>query len=85
MLACLTGRDWLVAERLYGAGLRLMELARLRRKDIDLDLNTLTVRSGKGDRDRTMILAPGGIPPSQTWAHRGCRAKRWLGEDGGAP
>ncbi|MEN6433674.1 MAG: tyrosine-type recombinase/integrase, partial [Smithella sp.] len=41
---------------LYGSGLRLMELARLRVKDVDMDLNTLTVRSGKGDKDRTTIL-----------------------------
>jgi len=33
-----------------------MELARLRVKDVDMDLNTLTVRSGKGDKDRTTIL-----------------------------
>ena len=33
-----------------------MELARLRVKDIDMDLNTLTVRSGKGDKDRTTML-----------------------------
>ena len=56
MLACLNGRDLLIAGLLYGSGLRLMELARLRIKDIDMDLNTLTVRSGKGDKDRTTIL-----------------------------
>ena len=33
-----------------------MELARLRVKDVDMDMNTLTVRSGKGDKDRTTIL-----------------------------
>ena len=56
LLACLSGRDLLIAGLIYGAGLRLMELARLRIKDIDMDLNTLTVRSGKGDKDRTTIL-----------------------------
>jgi integron integrase len=56
LLACLNGRDLLIAGLLYGSGLRLMELARLRVKDIDMDLNTLTVRSGKGDKDRTTIL-----------------------------
>lgn len=55
-MSCLTGRDLLVAGLLYGSGLRLMELARLRVKDVDMDLNTLTVRSGKGDKDRTTIL-----------------------------
>jgi integron integrase len=52
----LIGRDLLIAGLLYGAGLKLMELARLRVKDIDMDLNTLTVRSGKGDQDITTIL-----------------------------
>lgn len=56
ILASLNGRDLLIAGLLYGSGLRLMELARLRVKDIDMDLNTLTVRSGKGDKDRTTIL-----------------------------
>lgn len=56
LLGCLNGRDLLITGLLYGSGLRLMELARLRVKDIDMDLNTLTVRSGKGDKDRTTIL-----------------------------
>jgi len=56
LLAAMNGRDLLIAGLLYGAGLRLMELARLRVKDIDMDLNTLTVRSGKGDKDRTTVL-----------------------------
>jgi integrase len=41
---------------LYGSGLRLMELARLRVKDIDFGMQTITVRSGKGDKDRTTVL-----------------------------
>ncbi len=56
LLDCLTDRDLLIAGLIYGAGLRLMELARLRVKDVDMDLNTLTIRSGKGDKDRTTIL-----------------------------
>jgi integron integrase len=46
----------LIAEMLYGAGLRLMELARLRVKDIDFDAAAIFVRSGKGDKDRSTIL-----------------------------
>lgn len=53
LLACLSDKDLLITGIIYGAGLRLMELARLRVKDIDMDLNTLTVRSGK---DRTTML-----------------------------
>jgi integron integrase len=56
ILASMKGKDFLIAGLLYGTGLRLMELVRLRVKDIDMDLNTLTVRSGKGDKDRTTIL-----------------------------
>jgi integron integrase len=56
LFACLNGKDLLIAGLLYGSGLRLMELARLRVKDVDMDLKTLTVRSGKGDKDRTTIL-----------------------------
>lgn len=52
----LTGRGFLIAQLLYGSGLRLMECARLRVKDIDFDGNLLYVRSGKGDNDRTTIL-----------------------------
>ncbi|MBI5756271.1 MAG: integron integrase [Nitrospirae bacterium] len=52
----MTGTNRLIAELLYGAGLRLMEAARLRVKDIDFDANTLYVRSGKGDNDRSTML-----------------------------
>ena len=40
----------------YGSGLRLMELVRLRVKDVDLDRRMLTVRAGKGDKDRVTII-----------------------------
>jgi len=46
----------LMAKLLYGSGLRLMELARLRVQDIDFDSNIIVVRSGKGDKDRTTVL-----------------------------
>ena len=52
----MTGRDRFIAELLYGAGLRLMELARLRVQDIDFDADTVFVRSGKGDKDRSTML-----------------------------
>lgn len=41
---------------LYGAGLRLLECCRPRVKDVDLARNQITVRSGKGDKDRPAIL-----------------------------
>jgi integron integrase len=52
----LKGLDLLILQLLYGAGLRLMELARLRVKDIDFSSNLIFVRGGKGDKDRTTIL-----------------------------
>ncbi|MDP3260556.1 MAG: integron integrase [Thermodesulfovibrionales bacterium] len=52
----LSGQGLIIGQLLYGAGLRLMELARLRVKDIDFDINTIYVRSGKGDKDRSTVL-----------------------------
>jgi integron integrase len=46
----------LIAELLYGSGLRLMESLALRVKDVDLDRRQLLVRRGKGDRDRPALL-----------------------------
>ncbi len=52
----MSGTSLLIAQVLYGSGLRLMELARLRVKDIDFGMQIITVRSGKGDNDRTTVL-----------------------------
>jgi len=41
---------------LYGTGMRLNEMLSLRIKDVDFELSTITVRAGKGDKDRTTIL-----------------------------
>lgn len=46
----------LTVRMLYGSGLRLTELLRLRVKDIDFDGGLVMVRSGKGDRDRSTLL-----------------------------
>jgi len=49
----------LVSSLLYGSGLRLLECLQLRIKDLDFARATLTVREGKGDRDRqTLLPAP---------------------------
>jgi len=52
----LSGTPLLMAQFIYGCGLRLQECLRLRVKDIDLEQNLLIVRSGKGDKDRRTIL-----------------------------
>jgi integron integrase len=41
---------------LYGSGLRLLECLRLRVKDIDFGYHQLTVRDGKGNKDRITVL-----------------------------
>jgi site-specific recombinase XerD len=45
-----------MASLLYGSGLRLMECVCLRVKDIDFAQNQLTIREGKGDKDRVTML-----------------------------
>jgi integron integrase len=52
VLSLMDGTAQLVAKLLYGSGLRIMEAVRLRVKDIDDQMKQLTVRSGKGDKDR---------------------------------
>lgn len=46
----------LVAQLLYGSGLRLMEALRLRVKDVDFEYFQIVVRDGKGRKDRVTIL-----------------------------
>jgi integron integrase len=52
----LDGTFALIARLLYGSGLRLLECLRLRVKDIDLGRGEITVRQGKGDKDRRTML-----------------------------
>jgi integron integrase len=52
----LQGTPRLMAVLLYGAGLRLLECARLRCKDVDFGANQIVVRRGKGERDRVTLL-----------------------------
>ena len=56
VLSHLSGRKWLMASLLYGAGLRLMECLRLRVKDIDFAYCQIIVRDGKGAKDRITLL-----------------------------
>ncbi len=56
LLAAMDGRPWLIASLLYGTGMRLMECLRLRVKDIDFARHEITVREGKGGKDRRTML-----------------------------
>lgn len=52
----LDGQKWLMAQLMYGAGLRIMECLRLRVKDIDFYYKQIMVRDGKGGKDRVTVL-----------------------------
>ena len=56
IFAHLHGMPRLMAGLLYGSGLRLMECVRLRVKDIDFGYARITVREGKGGKDRITML-----------------------------
>lgn len=56
LLSALEGVYWMAGHILYGAGLRIMECVRLRVKDIDFEMNQITVRNGKGKKDRRTVL-----------------------------
>jgi integron integrase len=56
VLSHLTGHYLLMTQLLYGSGLRLMECLRLRVKDLDFERHQITVRDGKGMKDRVTML-----------------------------
>lgn len=56
LLAQLQGVSWIVANLLYGSGLRLLEALRLRVKDVDFARREILVRDGKGQKDRVTML-----------------------------
>jgi integron integrase len=63
VLMRLSDTPWLMASLLYGSGLRLMECVRLRVQDLDFGSHQLTVRDGKGGKDRVTML-PGSLVES---------------------
>jgi len=48
------GTPWLMTNILYGTGMRLAELLRLRVKDLDFENNQIIIRDGKGEKDRIL-------------------------------
>ncbi len=59
----LEGRNRLIIEILYGSGLRISECLRLRIQDVDTQRCSLTVRDGKGNKDRQTLLSPTLLEP----------------------
>jgi len=57
------GEHLLMAQLLYGTGLRIMEAMRLRVKDIDFTRNTIIVREAKGNKDRAVMLPASLVEP----------------------
>lgn len=57
ILSQLSGESALIIQILYGSGLRISECLRLRVQDIDLDQLSITVRDGKGHKDRQTLLS----------------------------
>jgi len=56
LLSHLSGMHWMIAALLYGSGLRLAECLSLRVQDIDFGRRIITVRDGKGAKDRAVML-----------------------------
>ena len=78
LFAALDGTTRLMAELMYGSGLRLMELLRLRVQHVDFEHGQLRVSGGKGDRDRATVLPAKLAAPLQ--AHL-AELRQWFAED----
>lgn len=65
LLTVMEGTHALMARLLYGTGMRLMECVRLRVKDVDFERGELTVRHGKGGKDRLTVLPASAVPALQ--------------------
>jgi integron integrase len=70
VLSLLRGEMWIMANLLYGAGMRLMEAVRLRVKDVEFAQKQITVREGKGNKDRVTVLPKKIIVPLQQHLER---------------
>ncbi|MDH5651273.1 MAG: integron integrase [Gammaproteobacteria bacterium] len=65
VLSHMNGVPKLMAELIYGTGMRVSECTQLRIKDIDFDMKTIIVRQGKGGKDRTTLLPQRLVKPLQ--------------------
>lgn len=62
LLEQLNGQYRIMGQLMYGGGLRLLEVLRLRIKDVDFDMQTITLRDTKSNRDRVTCLPASVIP-----------------------
>lgn len=62
VISLMIGVPQLITKLLYGSGLRIMEAVRIRFHDINLEMKEITVRSGKGDKDRVTTFPSSVIP-----------------------
>ena len=62
IIAVMEGTPQLIVKLLYGSGLRILEAVRIRVQDIDFEFKQLTVRSGKGDKDRVTPFPSSAMP-----------------------
>ncbi|MEP7136696.1 MAG: integron integrase [Chloroflexota bacterium] len=65
LISKMTGVYQIIAQIMYGSGLRIMEVMRLRVKDIDFENRQIIVRDGKGGNDRPTMLPESLIKPLQ--------------------
>jgi len=70
ILGRLGGVYYIIGRLLYGSGMRLMECMRLRVKDVNFDMQTITVRDTKSDRDRVTVLPSSIVEPLRTHLKR---------------
>ncbi len=66
VIAQLSGVPQLVAQLLYGSGMRVTECLSLRVKDVDLKQREIVIRAGKGDKDRVTVLPNSLVEPLKT-------------------
>lgn len=66
VLGAMSGVTALMARLMYGAGLRLMEVVRLRVQDLDFANRLIVIRDGKGGKDRATLLAESLVQPLMT-------------------
>ncbi len=65
LLLHMDGSTGLIAQLLYGTGMRLLEALRLRVKDVEFARREIVVREGKGNKDRVTVLPENLIAPLQ--------------------